>query len=179
MKLKIIGAILAGLALSTGAAFGPQDTEEAAPKGPHLDQIKRLAGTWVALDDDGEPTEKVVSRYSVTAAGSAVLEILFPGTDQEMVTVYHQNGDDLVLTHYCVMGNQPYMKAKKDSGKDRIVFEAVRVGNAKSDDEPAMRKGTVHFRGPDRISSEWLMIAGGEVTYEASFDLARLKDGGK
>ena len=45
--------------------------------------------------------------YGVTAAGTAVMEALFPETDHEMLTVYHLEGNDLVLTHYCAMGNQP------------------------------------------------------------------------
>ena len=54
----------------------------------------------------------LVARYAVTAAGSAVVETVFPGTEHEMVTVYHADGSDLVLTHYCMEGNQPRMRAK-------------------------------------------------------------------
>ena len=44
-----------------------------------LERMKGLAGTWVAADKDGKPTDKVVSVVKVTAAGSVVQETLFPG----------------------------------------------------------------------------------------------------
>ena len=58
----------------------------------------------------------LVARYAVTAAGSAVVETVFPGSAHEMVTVYHADGPDLVLTHYCMEGNQPRMRAKDARG---------------------------------------------------------------
>ena len=52
--------------------------------------LKGLAGDWIAAED-GEMFRKgdVVSRYSVAASGSAVVETAFPGSPHEMVTVYH------------------------------------------------------------------------------------------
>ena len=60
-------------------------------------------------------------RYA-TAGGSAVQETQFPGTPMEMVSVYHLDGADLVMTHYCVLGNQPRMKADPKSPADKIHF---------------------------------------------------------
>ena len=40
----------------------------------------------------------------------------FPGTGHAMTTVYHLDGRDLVLTHYCMGGNQPRMRAKTTEG---------------------------------------------------------------
>ncbi|MGH7152138.1 MAG: hypothetical protein ACREIU_15640, partial [Planctomycetota bacterium] len=70
-------------------------------KGAPLERIKALAGEWVQVGEDGKPTTEVISSYRVTAAGSAVVETLFPGSDDEMVTVYHMDGESLMLTHYC------------------------------------------------------------------------------
>ena len=76
-----------------------------------MNQAKKLAGTWLAADQDGKPTDQVVSIIKVTAGGSAVHETLFPGQPHEMVSIYTVDGPDLVMTHYCVLGNQPRMKA--------------------------------------------------------------------
>lgn len=35
-----------------------------------LEKMKKLAGTWVEADKDGNPTDKVVSVIKVTAGGS-------------------------------------------------------------------------------------------------------------
>src|SRR5438046_4656323 len=101
------------LALGVGARGDDKTGDKAAR--PNLERLKKLAGTWVAADKDGKPTDQVVSVIKVTAGGSAVQETLFPGQPQEMVSIYHKDGADLVMTHYCMLGNQPRMKADPKS----------------------------------------------------------------
>jgi hypothetical protein len=108
---------IAGLMVLTLAAGGRGD-EATAKAG--LETIKKLAGTWVEADKDGKPTDKVVSVVKVTAGGSAVEETYFPGEPMEMVSVYHLDKGDLVMTHYCVLGNQPRMKAEPGPKSNQI-----------------------------------------------------------
>ena len=42
--------------------------------------MKKLVGTWLAVGEDGKPTDEVVSVIKVTAGGTAVHETLFPGS---------------------------------------------------------------------------------------------------
>ena len=91
----------------------------APPTNAGLEKMKKLAGTWLAADKDGKPTDQVVSIIKVTAGGSAVHETLLPGQPHEMVSIYTANGPDLILTHYCVLGNQPRMKADPNSDTSR------------------------------------------------------------
>ena len=56
--------------------------------------------------------EQVTNVFRVTAGGSAVEETVFPGTEQEMVTLYFVRDGRLQLTHYCMAGNQPHMLAQ-------------------------------------------------------------------
>jgi len=52
-----------------------------------------------------------VAALPSAEGGTAVLErFTHPGSGgpQTMLTVYHLDGDDLLLTHYCVAGNQPH-----------------------------------------------------------------------
>lgn len=93
------------------------------PTNSGLEKLKKLAGTWVAADNDGKPTDQVVSIIKVTAGGSAVHETIFPGQPQEMISVYTVDGPDLVMTHYCVLGNQPRMKADPKSPANQIRWE--------------------------------------------------------
>lgn len=139
---------------------------------PSLETIKQLAGEWVELDEAGKPTETVVARYKVTAAGSAVLEILFPGTEHEMVSVYHQQGKDLVMTHYCMLGNQPFMKATFGKSKNQLVFECQ---NIDKQGENHMHEGVVTFVDSDHLRSEWRAFEQGKNTHVASFQLKRKK----
>src|SRR5262245_31466045 len=93
-----------------------------APTNAALEKMKKLAGTWLVADKDGRPTDQVASVIKLTAGGSVVHETLFPGQPQEMVSVYTLDGADLIMTHYCVLGNQPRMKADPKSPANQIVF---------------------------------------------------------
>ena len=46
----------------------------------------------------------------------------FPARRMEMVSLYHRDGADLVMTHYCMLGNQPLMKADPNSPSNQICF---------------------------------------------------------
>lgn len=95
----------------------------------NFEKMKKLAGTWVEADKDGKPTDKVVSVIKITAGGSAVHETTFPGDAMEMVSVYTVDGKDLVMTHYCMLGNQPRLKADPKSPENKISFDFAGGGN--------------------------------------------------
>ncbi len=62
----------------------------------------------------------VTCVFKLLSGGSAVRETMFPGTDHEMTNMYHLDGHDLVLTHYCAEGNQSRMRAKP-GGKNNVL----------------------------------------------------------
>src|ERR1051325_9626202 len=95
------------------ASHGGEKTSPKPPTPPMnaaLEKMKKLAGTWLLADKDGKPTDQIASIIKVTAGGSAVHETLFPGQPHEMISVYMIDGPDVIMTHYCVLGNQPRMK---------------------------------------------------------------------
>ena len=56
-------------------------------------------------------------------------ETSFPGQPQEMVSIYTAEGPDLIMVHYCILGNQPRLKADPKSPPNQIVFQFVSGGN--------------------------------------------------
>jgi hypothetical protein len=171
-------ATLATILLPLGAAFALAAPSPAAGKpasaSPALDRFKALAGDWVAAED-GEMFKKgdLVARYAVTAAGSAVVETVFPGSPHEMVTVYLADGPDLVLTHYCMEGNQPRMRAKNPKGSSRLdfAFDGGTGINPKKD--RYMNSVSLEFVGPDELSSVWTEIEAGKPVFVAKSHLVR------
>ena len=113
--------------------------------------MKKLAGTWLAADKDGKPTDQVMSIIKVTAGGSAVHETLFPGQPHEMVSVYTADGPDLIMTHYCVLGNQPRMKAEANSPPNQIVFHFAGGTNLNPAKDKHMHDATLTIVGDGRI----------------------------
>ncbi len=140
------------LALVVGARGDEKSSQKPAPA-THagLERLKKMAGTWVAADKDGKPTDKVVSVLRVTAGGSAVHETLFPGQPHEMLSVYHLDGADLVMTHYCVLGNQPRMKADAKSPANQIVFRFAGGTNFDPKKDKHMHEATLTILDDDRL----------------------------
>ena len=146
--------LVCGLMLiALGTATRGDDSPGTAPAASHpgLERLKKLAGTWVASDKDGKPTDQVVSVIKVTAAGSAVQETLFPGQPHEMVSVYHLDRGDLVMTHYCALGNQPRMKADPKSPPNQIRFEFAGGTNLDPAKDMHMHEGTLTCIDDDHI----------------------------
>ncbi len=124
-------------------------------KSSGLDRIKKLAGTWVAADDKGRPTDTVVSVFKVTAGGSAVEETIFPGSGHEMVSVYHADGKDVVMTHYCVLGNQPKMKLDPGSKDNELKFVFAGGTNLDPAKDMHMHEGSIKWTDDDHIEWSW------------------------
>ena len=154
------------LALGIAAATGKDPGETTARAA--FDRLKSLQGQWLL-----NGTEQVQSEFEVTAGGSVLLETLFPGTDKEMLTLYHLDGDDLVLTHYCVLGNQPRMKAAKLDGPNQLVFDFAGGTSLNPGLDTYMRDARITFHGEDRFVAEWSMYKGDDKVEVKSFDLVR------
>jgi hypothetical protein len=138
-----------------------------------LEQFKQLAGEWVGKENkDGK---EVRVGYQVTAGGSAVVETLFPGGEHEMVTVIHPDGDSLLLTHYCMLGNQPQMRASGKQNGNKVNFKFVRATNLKSDKDAHMHEVTYTFVDRDTLRSEWVHYRGGQAAGTVVIELKRQK----
>lgn len=124
-----------------------------------LGAIAALEGTWTMPDESGEIVTGTV--YKPTAAGSAVQEVMFPGTDYEMVNLYHMDGNNLVVTHYCAAGNQPRMVARRaEVGADgaRVYrFDFDSVANLRPEHDHYMGNLTLTIRG-DELTQTWVSL---------------------
>lgn len=152
MTKRFLAGGLALLVVVAGA-FADGKPEPARKPVPHkgLERLKKLTGTWVEADKDGKPTDKVVSVVKVIGGGSTVHETLFPGQAHEMVSVYHLDGDALVMTHYCALGNQPRMKASLKSPENKIHFEFAGGTNMDVAKDKHMHEATLTFVDDDHL----------------------------
>jgi hypothetical protein len=168
MSKRILTGLLF-IALSTAASGGDSPTKatpKATPAHAGLEKIKSLVGTWVEADKDGKPTDKVVSVFKLTAGGSAVQETIFPGQPQEMMSVYHLDGGDLVMTHYCVLGNQPRMKADPKSPANQINWKFAGGTNLDPAKDTHMHEGTLTFINADHIETAGVAWVNGKASEE-------------
>jgi hypothetical protein len=164
------------VAIGFNAGAEEKQAGKAVVKQTDFERIKGLSGEWEVSGGPGEHSEPggTVS-YKVTAGGSAVLETLFGGTDHEMLTLYYMDGDELALTHYCMLHNRPHMRAERRPSSDKIVFRCQDGENVKIAAEDHMHQATFVFIDADHLKTEWVLYKSGKPDSTHSFDLARKK----
>jgi len=164
MRTTKILVVLVALALVSGASAAPAKT---------FDRFKALAGDWVAAEDtDYAKKGDLIARYHLTGGGSAVVEDLFPGSPHEMTTVYHMDGDDVVLTHYCMTGNQPRMRAKAPEG-DTVTFAFDGGTNIDAKKTKHMHDASFQFVSENEIRTQWNGLADGKPSMTVKTHLVR------
>ncbi len=120
---------------------------------PDFEKMKSLVGEWQGKSLDGN-TAKV--SYTLVSDNSALMEKLVMGGESDMVTMYHPDGDHLMMTHYCSAHNQPRMRSQIASAEGKeIVFDLMDVTNLSAPDAGHMRKLVVTFEDKDHFSQEW------------------------
>ena len=111
----------------------------------------------------------------VIANGTVVLERSAfenkPG--QTMATTFQLDGDKLMLTHYCIAGNQPRMVAAQyEEGGRLVTFVFLDGTNLPSRDTGHMDKAVFRFIDDDHFTSRWTWYEKGqeqwteEISYE-------------
>ena len=168
MKLLPIPALLL-CACSTTRDVRSEDLEASKAS---LELLKKLAGTWVVVDEHGNATDEVSNVFRVTAGGSAVEETVFPGTEHEMVTLYFVQDGRLQLTHYCMKGNQPHMLAEATGNEKELEFRCDGTG-VSSENEGHMHHARIRLADDGRLSTRWQFVEQGKETHLAEFELAR------
>jgi hypothetical protein len=148
------------------------DEKTVSVNAQRFEAIKSLAGDWVEVKN-GKPTDKVVSSIRVTAGGNTVQETLFPGSEHEMVTMYHLDGADLVLTHYCMLGNQPRMKAEPGNDVNKIAFKFAGITNLKAPEDQHIHDATIAIQDKDHFHAVWASCKDGKACHEVKLDLVR------
>jgi hypothetical protein len=167
-----LGALLVAAALTVPAVFAAETDGKAA-----FERMKGLAGEWEGKLKDG--TAGNVS-YEVISGGSAILERSWGGGMPEggnMVSVYHLDGNRLMMTHYCLAKNQPRLVARSyDPEKGEIVFEFLDVTNLSAPDAGHI-SGAVFHIGSDktRFASDWSFSKAGKVEGTEKFEYRRVK----
>jgi hypothetical protein len=94
-----------------------------------------------------------------------------------MVTMYHLDGPDLLLTHYCMAKNQPRLKATEisDDGKT-ILFTFLDGTNMASRDVGHMDKVRIQFGDTDNeYKSQWTFYAKGKEQWMEAITYMRVE----
>jgi hypothetical protein len=138
-------------------------------------KLKALAGEWTSQAEGEHPASAL--HYRVTSNGTSVIETLFAGTSHEMVTMYHLDGDDLVATHYCALGNQPKLKLDtKASSASKLVFDFAGGTNVDPDKDSHMHAQRYTLRDKDHLTTEWDAYKDGTKQHTLKVEFSRSRE---
>ena len=137
-----------------------------------FDAVKALAGNW-----EGKTTEggAVQASYKDTAGGSAMMSEIRSekhGKSEDMISMFHMDGDRLLLTHYCGAGNQPRMQATLSPDGKTISFDFVDATNLASPEDGHMQRVVFTFTDATHHAEEWHFVVHGKEMIQR-FDLQK------
>ncbi|QDV38783.1 hypothetical protein [Tautonia plasticadhaerens] len=176
LRFAAIAMLLALAFPSTSPADEPEGAEQAkkgidAPAA--FDLLKSLVGTWEQRDGENS----FVITYRLTANDSAVVETYGPGTEYEMLSVYHLDGDQLRMTHYCAAGNQPRVILDQDaSSPEALVFAFDGGSNLDPAKDMHMHEGRLLLHDADHYTGEWTGYLDGKPSGTHAFEMTRVED---
>jgi hypothetical protein len=162
--------VVAAAVIATGA-FAVRARPQ-AKSGSGFEQLKALSGTWEATNAAGE---NFTTTFRAVSSGTAIEETFNSSRDREMVTIYTPDGNKVVLTHYCSMGNQPRMEtAAIESNAKQFDFAYLGATNLASEEEQHLHHFVLQLIDRDHFLETWTILAKGKETTE-TFHFVRKK----
>ena len=148
-KLWVAGFLILLLA---GASAPGASANEKGKSAAAFERLISLVGEWEGTNSAGQ----VKATYTLVSGGTALMERLKSANEPEMITLYSLDGDHLLVTHYCSMGNQPQMKtATITELASPLAFKIVQVTGMKSPDEAHMVGLILTMPDKDHFTQQW------------------------
>ena len=140
-----------------------------------FEKMKQLVGVWEGNVDTDKGMETLRVTYELTSAGNAIVERFAAGKPHEMVTVYHDFGGKLTMTHYCSLGNQPHMELMGSGGSELVFVLSEKNPGLASLSEMHMHGLRIALEGKDNITNTWTLYDQGVKKSEMKIKLSRIK----
>ncbi len=174
--VTIAFAAIAVLALPALSAGGSDATSTSHDAHSAFEALKAMEGTWVGTvqtNRSDEPRETKIT-FKVSAGGHSVIQTFAPGSPMEMFSVYHMDGDELLMTHYCAIGNAPKMKFAASDEAGVVAFDFNGGTNMDPAKDAHAHEGTMRLLSPDRYESRSVGFADGEPSLVQNFKMERI-----
>ncbi len=138
----------------------PIVTHAADIPGTSLTPRKFLVGEWKGTDADGKAHKMA---FTLSSGGTTLTEILTPPDSPPMTTMYYSDGEQLMLTHYCSLDNQPRMRAAAVKDGDKaITFSFVDATNLKNPTDVHMHQLSIEVKDHDHFTETWTLSKAGK-----------------
>jgi hypothetical protein len=131
--------------------------------------LKSMEGNWSGTNAKGQPLQ---ISFRLTAGGSALMSEIHGEGHENMITMFHMDGDRLVMTHYCGAGNQPRLKiiAADEKSASFEFFDGTNIAPG----DGHMQRATFTQPDANHHLEEWVFLDHGKEMKEL-FTLERVK----
>jgi hypothetical protein len=141
-------------------------------------RLEKLTGNWQGMraEESGHGTGPIETTHELRLAtgSSVVMEVMGKGSEDEMINMYHLDGEDLLLTHYCSAGNQPRMRLDRQrSTPDRLLFSFVDGTNLEPSRDHYIHDVELLLAPDGTLLSRWTSYHDGKPAGVAEFHLRR------
>ena len=164
----LMATLIAASTALPAADLKPAQTTDA---GAAFARLKTLVGQWEATTSSG----KVHLSYELVSGDTALLERESSETMPSMVTLYYVDGGRLLLTHYCMIGNQPRMQVKAfNSGTGELDFQFLDATNLASPGAGHMHNAKIRIVDDSHLVSEWQFYENGKPKFSETAQYTRI-----
>ena len=154
------------------AAVSLQPVQADSSTAPNFGPLASLVGEWQGKDPEGKP---MTASYQWIGGGTSLVETMTKTEKPMMMTMYHTNKGNLMLTHYCKLGNQPRMRADMpENDAKSLSFHFVDITNLANPTDAHMHKVSFNFQDQDHFTQEWMLSKDGKELPHR-FEFTRVK----
>jgi hypothetical protein len=139
-----------------------------------FETMKAMVGEWRGKDVPGRTLRLSVE---LIAGGTTMVERYWDeaaGEKSMMMTMYHLDGDRLMLTHYCVARSQPRMVATESEDK-KVKFTFLDATGLSSRDQGHMDSVNFNFVGKDALETRWGWYQDGKEQWAMEIKFNRIE----
>ena len=151
-------------------------SQETSSANATFQKLTTLVGHWEGTAQwTGARTSKgpMNADYSLTGNGSALVENLVVDNTPIMTSVYHLDGKDLRVTHFCAAKNQPRLIASRmDPQKGEADFKFVDATNLLSPEAPHVDGLNISILSDTHLRVTFHFVGNGKESVE-HIDLTR------
>jgi hypothetical protein len=129
-----------------------------------MSRFRGLAGVWRGHSSKGwDETES----YTLAGKGSTVMAVshFIDTPEDSMVTMFHVDGDRMLLTHYCEEGNQPRLVASEIGPGGSTATFTFLDGTGLKEHPGHMHTVKFEFQDADHFTSQWSYFANGHESW--------------
>lgn len=139
-----------------GAAFPLRGQSPATHEG--FEKLKTIAGKWKGTVHSPMGPSGVTLEWEEISGGRALMEKLTFDGAPTMVSIYHPDGRQLMMTHYCTSANQPRVRTRQtewSAASRDFEFFYLDATNVLSSDQMHIEKLTFNLKDDDHLVQKW------------------------